>query len=383
MTISSLAIAIAFSMLMPSSALRAQDSRFVVFEGGKHGYINRTGTLVIPINLEVTYMADFSDERARFAEAVKPLPEKIPYFDKNGKLRMFREDKWGFIDKSGAVAVSPQFDAVQDFSEGLAGVAFDTVRTNHSCLHCDANQHWGFINKQGKIVIQTKYHSVGPFSDGLAAAQNDDAKWGYINASGDIVIPFNFRWAGRFHEGLAAAAVDKNAGYIDKRGNFVVKPRFAIAGDFSGGLASVRVGGKTDSLLLGPAGGRWFFIGRDGATRIALPRNVEHAEDFAEGRAVIQIHGKCGYIDPSGAVVIPLRFFGCSDFSEGLANVFKDDKAQYIDTNGRVALDVPYSGIHPFKNGLAAVEEGGSGPTQKLGYIDKQGNQVWKPRPAL
>ncbi|MGA2593393.1 MAG: WG repeat-containing protein [Bryobacteraceae bacterium] len=379
----SYAIPFAVAVLVLYPALRAQDSRFVVFEGGQHGYINQKGVLVIPISLEVTYVINFSEERASFAEAVKPTPAKYPYLDKNGKLRIFREEKWGFIDMSGAVAVPPRFDAAMDFSEGLAGIAFDTDRTSYSCTDCDKNQHWGFIDKQGKVVIRAQYHSVRSFSEGFAAVESDDGKWGYIDTKGNLIVPFYFQAARSFHEDLAAAAVDKQVGYIDKHGSFAVKPRFAIAGDFSGGLAAVRVGGKTDSIIVGPAGGRWAFIGKDGRNRIDLPKNAERAEGFAEGLAVIEVHGHCGYIDPSGAIAIPLKFSYCGSLSEGLADVGKDGTWQYIDRSGQVAIDVPYSGIHPFKNGLAAVEDGADGPTQRFGYIDKRGNQVWKPRPAL
>lgn len=143
------------------------------------------------------------------------------------------------------------------------------------------------------------------------------------------------------------------------------------------------MGGKTDYEIIGPAGGRWAFIGKNGKVRIHLPANLENVEAFAEERAVIHAHGQCGYIDPTGAFVVPFKFSGCGNFSEGLADVYRDGKEQYINRNGSVALNVPFSGIHPFKNGLAAVEEGTSGPKQKFGYIDKHGNPVWKLRPSL
>jgi len=112
-----------------------------------------------------------------------------------------------------------------------------------------------------------------------------------------LIIPFLFEVARSFHEGLAVAAVNRQAGYIDSRGRFVIKPRFTIAGDFSGGVAAVRVGGKTGTVTYGAKGGRWAFIGKDGKTKIGLPKSVEQAEDFSEGRAAIRTLGKCGYID--------------------------------------------------------------------------------------
>jgi hypothetical protein len=373
----------ALIILMVCGPLRGQDARFVVFEGGKHGHIDKQGVLAIPITLEGTYVIDFSEGLARFSESVKPKPLHVPYVDAKGKVRISPEEKWGFIDTGGAVTIPPQFDSALDFSEGLAGVAFDTDQTAYNCLHCDRNQHWGFVDRQGRMIVQAQFRSVRPFSEGLAAVQRDDGKWGYINTNGDVVISFRFQLARSFHEGLAAAAVDKKAGYIDKSGSFVVQPRFTLLRDFSEGLAAVRVGGKTEHVIVGPAGGRWMFIGKDGKTRIPLPRDVQDVEDFAEGRAVTRSYGQCGYVGPKGALVVPLRFYICGNFSEGLAVVYRSGKTRYIDRNGHVMLEVPYDFVYPFKNGLAPVNEGSAGPTQKFGYIDKHGNQVWKPRRAL
>ncbi len=364
-------------------ALQAQDNRFVVFKSGKHGYINQEGTLVIPITLEGTYVLHFSEGVVSFPERVKPEPAKIPYADKNGKLRNHPQEKWGFIDTSGAVVITPQFDGVAEFSEGLAAVAFDTDQTNRSCMDCDLNQRWGFVDKLGKTVIQAKYHAASSFSEGLAAVMNDEGKWGYINTEGELVIPFSFEMAWPFSEGLGPVATNKQFGYIDKQGSFVIKPQYAIAGKFSEGLAAVRMGGKTGHMILGPAGGTWTFIGKDGKKRIKLPGKTQHAGDFAEGLAAIQIDDHCGYVSTAGAIAISPTFSLCEDFSEDLADVLSNGKWQYIDKKGQVVLDVPYDDVRPFRNGLAAVGEDSSGPAAKVGYIDKHGKQIWKPQPAL
>jgi hypothetical protein len=370
-------------ILIVCPALRAQDNRFVVFESGKYGYINDEGKLVIPRTLQGTYVIAFSEGLAAFAERVEPRPAKLPYVDKDGKLRIFPAEKWGFIDIGGNVVIAPQFDDFQDFSGGLAGVAFDTENTKPSCSHCDPNRIWGFIDNRGMMVVKPQYHSVRPFSEGLAAIENNEEKWGYINSKGELVIPFSFEYAGEFSEGLAEVSVNKLVGYINPQGKFIIKPRFTLASRFSEGLAAVRVGGKTGSTIIGPTGGAWSYIGKDGSQRIKLPKDAEQIGDFHEGAAVVEIKGHCGYVDSSGKVLIPNRYDSCEDFSEGLADVMIDGHWQYIDKADGLVLAVPYWGVHPFKNGLAAIEEGAVGPDQKFGYIDKHGNQVWKPRPAL
>jgi hypothetical protein len=162
-----------------------------------------------------------------------------------------------------------------------------------------------------------------------------------------------------------------------------VTPRFTEAGLFSEGLAPVRVGGKTGFMIHGPVGGTRLFIGKDGKTRIRLPHEAQ-ARAFAEGRSAVEAaDGKCGYLDTAGKTVIPFRFSMCNAFSEGLAAVFDKGKWRYIDRNGNVVLQVPYDGVRDFSHGLAWVEQGTGGPNQRIGYIDKRGTEVWKPRPAM
>lgn len=318
---------------------------------------------------------------------MKPEPRKLPYTDPNGKVRIFPQEKWGFIDTSGAVVVNAQFDAVGDFSEGLAAVAFDTDKTRHDCIGCNLDEHWGFIDKTGKTVVQPQYSAVSSFSEGLAAVRNEAGEWGYVDTKGQPVIPFTFQTAGQFSDGLAPAGVNQKIGYIDRTGNFVIPPQFYIAGSFSEGLAAVSQAAvrsvRSDVIIAGQTGKTWAFIGKDGKNKIALPAEAKHASDFVDGLAAIDFGKSCGYVGKSGALVIRTAYSYCGDFSEGLADVYGNGKWRFIDKNGHVVLDVPYDQVRPFKDGLASFDEGTSGPNQKFGYIDKHGKQIWKPQPSL
>lgn len=219
-------------------------------------------------------------------------------------------------------------------------------------------------------------------------SSDDKYKWGYINTKGDVVIPFGFDHARPFSEGLAPVAIKKLFGYINKDGRLVISPHYTVAGAFSGGLAAVRTGGTTEYMYMRPAmrqpGGTWTFIGADSSKKINLPKTTVEARDFAEGLAAIYLDDdRCGYVNASGSMVVSPAFSYCDDFSESLALVLSNEKLKYIDKEGRLVLDTPYDNGRSFKNGLASVEEGISGPEQKFGYINKQGKEVWKPRPAL
>lgn len=96
----------------------------------------------------------------------------------------------GYIDKTGAVVIQPQFECATDFSEGLAAVR---VAENGALK-------WGFIDTTGAIVIQPKYDQAGLFTEGLAAVGTlptdrrgdgvfiGDCRWGYIDKTGTVII---------------------------------------------------------------------------------------------------------------------------------------------------------------------------------------------------
>ncbi len=58
---------------------------------------------------------------------------------------------------------------------------------------------------------------------------------------------------------------------------------------------------------------------------------------FSEGRAVIQLGGKYGYIDRTGATVIPADYDEALEFLDGLAAVRQGDKWGAIDPMGKVS----------------------------------------------
>ncbi|MGA7159015.1 MAG: WG repeat-containing protein [Acidobacteriaceae bacterium] len=82
--------------------------------------------------------------------------------------------KYGFIDRTGAVVIKPQFDLVMHFSEDLAAVEIDGK--------------WGYIDKTGKLIIEPRpFTRVEDFHSGLASVVTKDGKWGYIDRSGKYV----------------------------------------------------------------------------------------------------------------------------------------------------------------------------------------------------
>lgn len=140
--------------------------------------------------------------------------------------------KWGFINASGKIAIDPQFDGVNEFSEGLSLVFYGTV------------QKRAYIDITGRIIIelQSPMNSGEDFSEGLAVVSNQSGKYGYIDKAGKLIIKLEYDKAYKFTEGFARVQADGRYGFIDRQGNQITELIYDQAEDFSSGLAKVIIG---------------------------------------------------------------------------------------------------------------------------------------------
>ena len=107
-------------------------------------------------------------------------------------------------------------------------------------------------------------------------------------------------------------------------GNWVIPPVYFTVKIFSQGLASV------------DSNNSWGYINEKGEKIIDY--QYLKAEPFAGDLAVVcMLEGtkeKCGFIDKTGKVVIPLIYDGASSFDGAIAWVKKDGEVYYINKNG-------------------------------------------------
>lgn len=94
---------------------------------------------------------------------------------------------------------------------------------------------------------------------------------------------------------------------------------------------------------------------------------------FHDGLAVVKAAEHYGYIDRSGAIVIPIQWMAAYDFSEGLAALRVDKKHfQFINTAGTVVIkSKKYDSVGRFRNGVCRVVKGG-----KVKWIDTRGKEL-------
>jgi hypothetical protein len=181
-----------------------------------------------------------------------------------------------------------------------------------------------------------------------------------------------------FSEGFGRVKLEGGYGFIDNTGKVVLQ-LYQNAKGFSEGLAAV-----ADAEV----GGRWGYIDKSGA--LVIPYQFQYAKNFSEGLARVMVKERWGYIDKSGHLVIPAVYDLATDFSGGRAEVrtpgdygfvyaWIDQKGQRDNSySSRPPWASKYDWVRPFSEGLAAVGYRGHG-----GFVDESGKLVLDLGPVL
>lgn len=303
----------------------------------KYGYIDETGSIVVP--LEYDYVGIFSEGLAavgKLTEGINPVystSRNTGYIDASGTVVIplkytsadpfsdglactSSDDGYSFIDKSGNIVFSCESDP-GSFSEGLVRCSW---KNNYG--------EWkeGYVDTTGKVIISPEYDSAGKFSDGLAQVKLN-GKYGYIDSSGNVVVPLVYDYVGDFSDGLVWVGKKRGYGYIygfvDKTGTEVIPLQYSAVGSFSNGLAPAR----DDE--------GWGYIDQTGA--YVISPEYSEAEEFVDGIApvcketneenVYDEYEHWGFINQTGAVVVPFEYDDAGIMEGGLAWVEKIDEA--------------------------------------------------------
>lgn len=274
---------------------------------------------------------------------------------------------WVLMREDGKILTSEPYCGAGEYSDGLIAFA--------SCNH----QAFTFLTPEGKPEVKVEATRVGDFSQGLAAVEIDGKAWGYVNKVGERVIAPRFTEASSFSEGLAAVSFNNQWQYIDQTGKTVLWPSadgltvFSVGNFRFGSALIVMHDPHTEVYLKG-------LVDRSGKWIIQPTQDlVGEAENglllFASA------HGKVGFMDRTGRIVIDARFSGTAilPFQESLAAVYVGENpslsAGFIDEHGQWVIPPHFSGAYHFCNGLAPVKSG-----DKWGFIDSTGAMVISPQ---
>lgn len=161
---------------------------------GKYGIVNSEGKQIQPICFD-ELRNDVSD----------PSSKELPNMGSARDLHVRIGDKWGILTANGEQLAEVKFDSVGVFHDGLAVVK--------------AAERYGYIDRSGAIVIPIQWMAAYDFSEGLAALRVDKKHFQFINTAGTVVIKSKkYDSVGRFRNGICRVVKGGKVKWIDTKG---------------------------------------------------------------------------------------------------------------------------------------------------------------------
>lgn len=237
--------------------------------------------------------------------------------------------------------------------------------------------YYGAVNQSGKIVIPFEYNQLKAFDEGIALASKTISgveKWGKIDTTGKIVVPFEYTSGEWVDSEMNLIQQENQYGLNDLKGNVIIHlgNNRIIKNKYSEGFTIFYPGETLNEQRQ--------YCGITKGGKIVFSAIYDAIDSYGhEGMAQVRKGDKCGFINLSGELVIPLIYDDAEAFSEGLAFVKKDGKWGFINKLGEAVIDFEYDGDTAsyitwdsrFHNGFSKVCKNG-----KLGIINQNGNVI-------
>ncbi|MEI9946867.1 MAG: WG repeat-containing protein [Chitinophagaceae bacterium] len=370
-------------------------------ETNRYGYLDKTGKWVI----QPTYLEALAFDAAGGAW-VKMTDAKYHYINKAGKdlgamensYKNFSTDGYALyehtdnpfvlIDKTGkTIKVLEDCDAIYTFSEGIAG------------YKCKSNSKYGFIDYTGKIISSCNYDGFSGFNDGISRVEkkvDSKTKYGYINTKGEVVVPVEYDILSVYRNGWGVAKKDGNYYFVDKTGNLKDPARkYDELYEFRSGFAMGTVNGTNSTKT-------YYYINTDLKEEFNITAKegylfwenvavVKREKDYelmnkkgevfktltgistlkfcSDGMLAVKENGKWGYIDDKGTTVIPSKYDSCEVFKYGYGRYRMNSKWGLLDKTGKEVTEAKYENILSGENGIFIFYDNGWGIMDKTGKV--------------
>lgn len=292
------------------------------FTGGKWGYINTSGILVIPLTFD--WASDFHNGNAVIRKD-------------SGSVNLYQ-----LINTKGTVLTPVMYNDITNANDG-----------NYLVLK---NSLWGIIDKYGKELIQCKYDRIIIDSGFIVVTLNDKA--GLIDIKGNVIIPTVNNNIFIKKDGFLLVLIDNDHRYYYHKSGM----KFDDKTDFAEGISLVIMNNKYGLI--------------DKNLSFIIPCKYDKIDNLYEGFSKIYLDGKYGFLDSSGTEKIPCKYDQIYLFEKGRSMVVLNGKKGYVDTAGNEIVPVKYDELYNFNDNIEKVKLGG-----KFGLIDiKSGAEIISPK---
>ncbi|HYF80164.1 MAG TPA: WG repeat-containing protein [Symbiobacteriaceae bacterium] len=314
------------------------DGLAVVHQNGKAGLIDLTGTMRLPPEANFITGAADGIRLAYYGDTVKAIDANgKALFDATGIGGRFesglapfaRDNRYGYLDKAGAVAIEPQFTYANSFVDGHAVVRLP-------------DGSFAIIDTKGTEQRRLAYDQVAQLSEGVVAFRDRATQqWGYTSLKGDVEIPAQFTDAQPFSGGFAIVNAGEMYtapayGVMKRQGQFVIPAKYGHIQDLGNGL----------------------FAAAQRPEEPVPPDVAPHAIFAADGQQLTAF-----------------RFYDVLATSLGLS-VSDETETYFLDRQGRRAAELPSAqGIGTMRavGELIAMQIDG-----RLSYVTREGQTIWK-----
>lgn len=300
-------------------------------------YISLGGNTMVQTQMNTTQMGCMDT----LGNIVVPIQYRKIIHLGNGFIGVSTNGKWGVSRSNGAVITEEKYLEISPFTNGYAA-----VRTGRK---------WGIIDSTGAEITSPVYDAVATFSEGMCGVKQS-LYWGFVNTSGTLVVPCNYTGAGSFLRNAAPVRTRTGWALINKEGKEITKPNFSLIEQV--GTAPV------------------FSFRKDGATgllstegKVILPAKYAKVKDIGMNRIAFLEGLRWGIMDTLGVVLERAIFDKVGVFSEGMCPVALGSTWGYIGENGRYRIKPVFRTAAPFGDGLAYVVTFSDGS----GFIDTLG----------
>jgi hypothetical protein len=320
--------------------------------------------------------------------------------------------KWGFADTAKNMVITPEYDAANNFSDGLAIVeknkkAFaidqtgrvltpgfdnmlvleDTILAIYLNEVSDSLGGWGICTRSGFVILPPAYDEIVTLTADLFSFRKDSL-WGFVARNGTIIKPPTYISIAPASRNFLRVTKNNKAGLIGFDGTsyldiiysrIYVPNKWIVAGYLDKNKDRLPKGWVAYDLasnLFIPHGADSifrvgeYFVGSIEHDSIACyfsrfpGRQTQHRYkklDRMDEYWVLlnDFSGQFGLVDTTGKVIVPVGYTNIA--IGGMGNWFVSDKNKkwgFYNSNGEMMLAPTYTAILPFRANVTTVFEG-------------------------
>lgn len=331
-----------------------------------NGYVDSSGKLVIPPRFEQAGPFDDGVARVEVRDCrsgvgaidrtgkflIPPVFDEVFPFGANGVARVQRGERFGFVDRDGALVTPVRFSDAGDFGE--SDLAF--ARDPESGLY-------GYIGSDGEWRVAPRFADARSFREGLAGVRESGEWWRVIDENGEQFWKFRSSRPIDFFDGVAFVRPQRGGltGLIRRTGEWVVPPKFTTARSFHENRAAV-ASRDVDR------GRSYYFI--DSSGRRVGDEIFDTYYPFRAGLAPVRRNGRWGVIDHAGELVLEPKYEWTGVGDNGVSLRPEGELYAYVDREGS-PIAGGYLRARDFRDGTGSVLTKGG-----WGVIDLDGEWV-------